>query len=418
MSRHRVAITGMGAISPYGHGVRALMDGLCAGRSAVASMAEQWLAAIPGMACLVGAPLAEPIDPKAIPRPLRRTMSPMAMMAYLASREAIETAGVTESDCGSGRMGVAFGSTTGSPSMIERAFSAYRDGKFSESLSSGLFFQIMSHTCAANVGHALGINGRAIAPSAACASSSQSIGLAFEMLQAGRQEMMLCGGAEELHAVVSGCFDLVQASSCRFNDRPSQTPRPFDRDRDGTVCGEGAGAVLLETLESAERRGARVLAELAGFEMHCGHSQMAQPRVDSIRECLRAALDGAGLAPDEIDYISAHATGTRTGDEAEAKAIREVFGAANPPVSSLKGHIGHTLAASGVLELIASIEMMRGGFLVPTLNLEEPDEKCAELAHVMRGIERRPIHAFVKNSFAFGGVNTVLVVKRAEDVGD
>jgi 3-oxoacyl-[acyl-carrier-protein] synthase II len=414
MPVRRVVVTGLGAVSPYGLGVEAMMRGLRSGSSAVVGMGAEWSRAIPGLTCLVGAPLAERYDPKSIPRKFRRSMGPTAMMAYLAGKEALAQAKAPESLHESGRMGVCFSSTTGSAASLANGFEAYQSKAFPGGVSSSLFFQIMSHTCAANVAHAFGVRGRVVSPDAACASSAQAVGLAFEFLQNGKQDLMLCGGADELHPLVVGCFDLVQASSHHFNDTPGKTPRPFDKDRDGTVCGEGAGAVALESEESARARGADILAEILGFDTLADGGHLAEPRTESIRRCLYNALDNSGVSADRIDYVNAHGTGTIAGDAAEAEAVREVFGEGNVPVSSLKGHMGHTLGASGALELIASIEMLRRGCLIPTLNLEELSEDCKGVDHLRNGVEERPIRCFVKNSFAFGGINTVLVLKRYE----
>jgi 3-oxoacyl-[acyl-carrier-protein] synthase II len=337
-------------------------------------------------------------------------MGPLAMLSHLASLEALAQAGVGEELLRSGRAGVSYGSSIGSVASLEEAFTSYlRTGDMSQ-LPSGIFFQVMSHTCAANLAHAFGMTGRVLAPNAACAAATMAIGLGFEAIRSGAQDLMVCGGAEELHPIVTGTFDLVQAASIGFNDRPEQTPRPFDKDRDGTVCGEGAGTLVLESEESARRRGAGPLAEVVGFGTSCDGEHMAQPHRASIVQCLHNALDNAGMMPDAIDYVNAHGTGTVLGDAAEAEAIREVFGGRPVPVSSLKGHIGHTLGASGALEMIASITMLREGYLLPTRNLETPGEDCGGLRFV-RQVERRRIRVFVKNSFAFGGTNTVLVVK-------
>ena len=413
MALRRVFVTGMGAVSPYGYGVSRLTENLLLGRSAVVSMKAAWRERIHNLNSLVGAPIQEPLDPKRIPRTLRRSMGPLAMLSHLASLEALAQAGVGEELLRSGRAGVSYGSSIGSVASLEEAFTSYlRTGDMSR-LPSGIFFQVMSHTCAANLAHAFGMTGRVLAPNAACASASMAIGLGFEAIRGGAQDLMLCGGAEELHPIVTGTFDLVQAASIGFNDRPDQTPRPFDKDRDGTVCGEGAGTLVLESEESARRRGAEPLAEVAGFGTSCDGEHMAQPHRASIVPCLHNALDNAGMMPDAVDYVNAHGTGTVLGDAAEAESIREVFGGRPVPVSSLKGHIGHTLGASGALEMIASITMLREGYLLPTRNLETPGEDCGGVAFV-RQVERRRIRVFVKNSFAFGGTNTVLVVKEVQ----
>jgi len=414
MRMNRVVITGVGSVSPFGRGAGALLDGLQAGRSAVVDMREEWEPLLAGLTCLVGAPLSEPLDEKSIPRKSRRSMGPAAMMACVAGRDAVDDAGLGDEALRSGRTGICFASTMGSTSRMSNAFREFLQGDFHKGLSSGTFFQIMSHTCAANLAQYLGVCGRVVSPDAACASATLAIGLGFETIRAGTQDIMLCGGAEELHAIVAGCFDLVQASSCHFNDRPSATPRPFDRDRDGTVCGEGAGALVLESESSARARGARILGEVAGFASLADGTHVAQPQRESIARCLDNALDNAGFLPDAIDYINAHGTGTRLGDAAEAQAIVDIFGRGKTPVSSLKGHLGHTLGASGALELIAALRMMHEGQLVPTLNLDQVAEECAGIDHVTAPRETA-VHAFLKSSFAFGGINSVLAVKRYEN---
>ena len=420
--RRRVVVTGMGAVSAFGLGVEPLMAGLRSGRSAVVDLSEQCCEKMPNLTCLVGAPLTKQPDAKEIARKHRRTMGPTAIMSWFACQEAVRQAQILPELMTSGRLGISFGSTTGSVASLEAGFSSYFRKSYLREITSGNFFQIMSHTCAANMAHAFGVCGRVLAPNAACASSTLALGLGFEAVRDGAQELMLCGGADELHVIVTGAFDMVQASSCRFNDRPTETPRPFDEDRDGTVCGEGAGAMVLESLDSARARGAPILAEVLGFATAADGQHLAQPRSVSIVQCLDNALDSAGLRPENVDYINAHGTGTVLGDRAEAQAIAEVFGAAEANrttgrevlVSSLKGHLGHTLGASGALELIATLEMMAAGELIPTRNLERPGEGCTDIEHVRR-LEHRPVKTILKNSFAFGGINTVIALKRYDE---
>jgi len=269
----------------------------------------------------------------------------------------------------------------------------------------------MSHTCAANLAHALDVTGRVVSPNAACASSLHAIACGMEAVQSGRQDIMLCGGAEELHVTVTASFDLVRAASNHFNEEPHETPRPFDQDRDGIVCGEGAGALILESEQSALARGAEILAEVVGYSSNTGGTYMAQPHAQSITECLNAALQAANLPPDAIEYVNAHATGTIQGDLAEAEALEAVFGRGSVPVSSFKGHFGHTLGASGALELIACLLMQKRGYLIPTRNLKTPGTGCEGLDHVTT-LRPADFDRFVKNSFAFGGIGSVLVLQR------
>jgi 3-oxoacyl-[acyl-carrier-protein] synthase II len=277
-------------------------------------------------------------------------------------------------------------------------------------IPSGMFFKIMSHTAAANIAQTFNVKGRVISPNAACSSSAQAIGMGYEFIRNGIQDVMLCGGVDELHPMTNVSFDIVQAASYKFNEQPHRTPRPFDKDRDGTVCGEGAGCIVLESEESALKRGARILGEVVGFSTSSSGVHMAQADADSIAVCINDALKSAQLQPGDVDYINAHATGTLVGDVSEALAIKQVF-AEKVPVSSLKGYFGHTLGASGVLEMIVSFSMMEEEILLPTLNLDEPDEACTGIWHLREKREQK-INTFVKNSFAFGGINTVLIGKR------
>ncbi len=411
MNTNRVVITGYGAISPYGIGADKMFEGLYANRSAVANVRE-WLGPrSSAFHCLVAAPLQENPDPRFVPRAYRRNMGPLAILAHRACVDAIAHAAVPEGKVGSPDFGIVFSSTTGSAEALEESFRVYIEDTQRLLPSSGSFFKIMSHTCTANVAHALGLRGTAYSVSSACASSTQAIGVAFDLLRYGRQEMILCGGAEEMHPLSVLVFDLLQAASWKFNDRPAATPRPFDALRDGTVCGAGAGALVLETEASALRRKAPIRGEIAGFASNIDPSSMAQSNEDSIAACMKAALADAGVTPGEIDYVNAHATATVAGDISEARAIRAVFGDRPVPVSSLKGHMGHTLAAAGVLETIGTLEMMRRGRLIPSLNLETPAPETAVLSHVPPSGSEVRVRYAMKNSFAFGGINAVLIVK-------
>ena len=223
---------------------------------------------------------------------------------------------------------------------------------------------------------------------------------------------MVCGGSEELHPTVTGSFDILFATSTGYNDDPERTPRPFDSERDGLVCGEGCGILVLEERERALARRAKIYAEITGYHTGGSGEHVSQSNRASIVRCLREALASAELSPGDIDYISAHGTATRHGDEVEAKAIAEVFGD-RVPVSSLKGYIGHTLGASGALELIVSLAMMSEGVIYPTLNLDTVDEACRGIHHVREPL-RRDVKVVMKNCFAFGGINAALVCRRPE----
>lgn len=406
MLNQRVVITGRGAVSPYGIGLKNLIDNIWQGRSAVVTM-EDWRE-IAGLTSHLAAPVPAYNVKKALPRPLRRTMGAMAINGTLASMEAIKNAGLSEDFLQSGEVGVAFGSTTGSPEIYEKLYKIFLFEKTIEPVKSGEFFKIMGHSCSANIMYALGLKGEQWAPTSACTSSAQAIGLGYLLIATGRQKAMICGGAEDVHHSVTTTFDVLRATS-RKNDSPQTTPSPFDRDRDGVVCGAGAGSLLLESLDSAQKRGAAILAEIVGFGHVSDPGHIAHPDPKAMAEAMKKALKEADIPPDSIDYINAHATGTPQGDTAEAEAIASVVGS-KVPVSSCKGHMGHTLSAAGALESILCLEMMQRSEILPTLNLINPDTECTKV-ELPQKLTPRTIKYIMKNNFAMGGVNTALIYK-------
>jgi len=415
---NRVVITGMGAVSPFGAGVAELLSGLYQNRSAVRYCPE--MTAIKGLRSLVAAKVPASvleIAGKQVARKYRRSMSPMSIYAVLAAAEAMQQAGVGAKECESGRLGVIVGSTLASTVTTEDFFNDFARDHSLERMKTSLFFKIMNHTCAANIAQTFSIKGRILAPAAACATGSQSIGYGYEMIATGHQEMLLCGGADEYHPLTSATFDVMHAASIAYNDDPQHTPRPFSAQRDGMVCGEGSGLLLLESLPSALKRGASILGEVVGFATLTDSGNIANPDSKIMVECMNLALNNAHINAVQVGYINAHATATEQGDIAESHAIATVF-SDQTPVSSLKGHLGHTLAASGALETIATIDMQHTGHIVPTLHLTEIDSRCAPLNYVREvasSVElsgNKPIDYALKNSFALGGVNTSLVLRR------
>jgi 3-oxoacyl-[acyl-carrier-protein] synthase II len=404
---NRVVITGRGAVSPYGVGVATLTDNFWQGKSAVRLM-DEWRS-IKGLGSYIAAPVPY-IDPKKyLPRSARRTMGKMAVHATIAAREAIEDAGITEEQLHSGEIGIAIGSTTGSPAEYNNFYEEYFSSHSIESMKSGMFFKIMGHSCAANVMYALGISGEQWAPTSACTSSSQAIGLGYLLVKQGRQRAVICGGADEVNHTVTMVFDIIRAAS-QNNDHPEQTPRPFDSNRDGVVCGGGAGILLIESLESALSRGARIYAEITGFGHASDPGHIANPSVKAMAGVMTEALKEANLRGNEVDYVNAHATGTERGDLAESKAIESIVGP-DVPVSSLKGHMGHTLGASGALESILVLEMMKREEALPTLHLESIDPDCGAINLITKLTPCR-INTVIKNNFALGGVNVALVYQK------
>ena len=407
MPLKRVVITGMGVVSPFGNGVAELMKGLHEGRSAVRFM-EGW-DQYSGLRSLVAAPV-EMRGEKDIPRQKRRSMGRMSIFAAQAADEALSDAGVILANEDLWRIGCVIGSTMGSAKSINDTFETMLPDKDLSKLNSTMFFQCMSHTATVNVAQYLGLNGTIMAPSAACASALHALGVGYDLIRLGRQDLLLCGGAEELHPTVTGSFDILFATSTAYNNSPQSTPRPFDRDRDGLVCGEGSGILVLEDYERAVARNARIYAEVTGFSTTANGLHVSQSNMESMVTCIRQTLDEAGLTPEGIDYINAHATATLQGDQEEAEAIREIFGATTP-VSCIKGYIGHTLGAAGAIELIASLKMMEQGLIYPTLNLENVSPDCEGIQHVLQPI-RKTIRSVLKNGFAFGGINAALVCEK------
>jgi len=269
---------------------------------------------------------------------------------------------------------------------------------------------MMSHTAAVNIGVFFGITGRVITTSSACTSGSQGIGYAYEAIKAGHQIAMLAGGSEELDFTSAAVFDTLFATSVR-NETPELTPRPFDRTRDGLVVGEGAGTLLLESLNHARARGANIHAEVLGFGTNSDGTHVTQPNAETMAIAMRLALRDAGMNPRDIGYINAHGTATDHGDIAETTATQTVFGT-QTPISSLKSYTGHTLGACGALEAWASINMMREGWFAPTINLDEVDKRCGNLDYIVGAGRKLETDVVMSNNFAFGGINTSLIFRR------
>lgn len=409
--QRRVVITAASAITPIGHGREDILRSLRDGVSGVKPLRKDDLLA-PFIHSQVYGTVDYPV-PYDFKRINRKTMGPVSYYACQVAKEVLEASGLDPEFITSGRLGVAFGSTHGSPTVqrdIYRVFHS-RDRASVSAIGAVDYLKSMVHTTAVNITKMFGITGRVIASSTACTTSSQSIGYGYESVKFGMQDAMLCGGADEYDTTTVAVFDNLLACSTGFNDEPRRTPRPFDVRRDGLVVGEGAGAVLLEEYEAARKRGATILAEVAGFACNNNGGDLILPNLAGIRETLRLSLRDAGMEPGEVDLVSAHATATKMGDIIEAQAISAVYGD-RPLVTALKGYMGHTMASCGVIETILTLYMMREGFVAPTLNLEEVDERCAMIRHAT-SLEKTPVRAAAIQNFAFGGVNTSLVLRQA-----
>ncbi len=404
----RVVVTGMWGLCPLGKDWAKVREGLLTGKSGVfinrafdevAGLNTRLAAAVPDLG---------PLDH--YPRRKVRSMGRVSLLAARATELALIDAGLYEHPLlQSGRVGIAYGSTSGSPPAIETYAKQIGVYQTLHGITAAQFVRLMSHTCAANLAQFLEIRGRILPTCSACTSGSQGIGYAYEAIKWGLQDAMVTGGAEELHVICTAVFDIMNATSTRHHD-PSGTPRPFDVDRDGLVVGEGAATLILEELEHAKARGATIYAEIVGFATNGDGHHVVNPTPEEMARVQRAALADAGMRPEQIGYVCAHATATDVGDLAESVATAAVFGA-GVPISSLKGHMSHTLGACGSLEAWAGIQMMNEGWLAPTLNLEEVDPACAPMDYLM-SVRECQIEAFMTNNYAFGGVNTSLIFKR------
>lgn len=407
----RVVVTGAGAVSALGNDWAAVRARLAAGRNAVVRM-DDW-AAINGLNTQLAAPVPSFEVPPHYTRKLMRTMGRVAQMAVVASESALADAGLAGHPIVTdGRMGIAYGSSTGTPSAAQD-FARMRSDRTTDGINATTYIRMMAHTTAVNIGLFFGVTGRILTTSSACTSGSHGIGYAYETIAMGRQEAMLAGGAEELDATEAAVFDTLFAASTR-NDAPQATPRPFDAARDGLVLGEGAGTLVLEALDHAQARGARILAEVVGYGTNSDGNHVTQAQPETMAQAMRMALEDAGLQARQIGYINAHGTATEQGDLAEAQATHMVFGNGTP-ISSLKSYLGHTLGACGALEAWMTIEMMRDGWFAPTINLETPDPRCAPLDHIIGAARGLDVEYAMSNNFAFGGINTSLIFRRWTD---
>lgn len=404
-----MVVTGIGALSPLGHDWAAVHARLREYRNAVVRI-DDWDQYV-GLATRIGA-VAAPFElPPTFTRKTTRSMGRVALMATLATERALADAGLLgDPVVRGGRMGISYGSSSGSPSALTD-FGRMLSFKTSDGISATTYIKMMSHTAAVNIGVFFGITGRVIPTSSACTSGSQGIGYAYEAIKAGKQTLMVAGGAEELDATQAAVFETLFATSA-MNATPGETPRPFDAERDGLVLGEGAGTLILEDRDHALARGARIHAEIVGYGTNSDGSHVTFPDQETMQVAMRLALEDAGLPTEAIGYVNAHGTATERGDIAESHATNAVFGA-RTPVSTLKSYMGHTLGACGVLEAWMTIEMMRAGWFAPTINLTTVDPLCAPLDYVMGEGRRLECEHAVSNNFAFGGINTSLVFKRA-----
>ncbi len=406
---HRVAVTGMGGITALGCDWPRIEARLRGGVNAVRYMPE-W-ERFTDLNSRLAAPIEDFEPPAHWTRKQTRSMGRVSQLAVAAAERALRDAELLgDPILASGEAGVACGSSIGSIPDIKDFAIMLLEGA-SPGLNANSYVRMMPHTAAANVSIFFGLKGRIIPTCSACTSGSQAIGYAYESIKHGTQTVMLAGGADELCPTQAMSFDILYATS-RRNGEPRATPRPYDRDRDGLVVGEGAAVLVLESLEHARARGARIHAELVGFATNCDGAHVTRPEEQTMRGVQELALRDAALSPSQIGYVNGHGTGTGHGDIAESRATAAVVGP-RAPFSTQKSYLGHTLGACGALEAWFSVAMMNAGWFAPTLNLDHVDPRCGELDYIIG--EGRPVQVeyVMSNNFAFGGVNTSLVFRRS-----
>ena len=329
--------------------------------------------------------------------------------AYMATIQALQQAGIEDSFFDTNEVGILYGNDSVSKAIID-AVDVIREKKDTTLIGSGAIFKSMNSTVTMNLSTIFRLRGVNMTISAACASGSHAVGLGYFLIKSGFQDMIICGGTQEINKYAMGSFDGLGVFS-ENEDTPTKASRPFDASRNGLVPSGGGATLILESYESAVKRGANIIAEVTGYGFSSNGGHISTPNVDGPATAMKRALENAGIDASEIDYINAHATSTPVGDSNEAKAIFEVFGQKNTPVSSTKSMTGHECWMAGASEIIYSILMMQNGFIAPNINLENPDEDSAKL-NLVAQTQKAEIDTFLSNSFGFGGTNSAVVIKK------
>lgn len=403
----RVVITGTGIWSCLGQNLDQVRDSLFAGRSGIGIDPERkeygYRSTLTGL-------VSQPVLKGVLDRRLRAGMSQEAEYAYMASSEAFRNAGVDDDYLLANEVGVIFGNDSSAKPVIETD-QRMREYKDSAMVGSGLIFQSMNSTVNMNMSTIFHLRGINFTVSAACASGSHAIGLGYMMIQQGLQEMVLCGGAQETNYLSMASFDALSAFSVRM-DEPQKASRPFDRDRDGLVPSGGAAALVLEDYDHAVKRGANIIAEVCGYGFSSnGTGGISQPNSDASYLAMVRAMKAAGIQPDDVDYINAHATSTPQGDMYEAMALARLFEGRRALISSTKSMTGHECWMAGASEIVYCTLMLQNGFVAPNINFENPDEYSAKL-NIAAETRQTELKTILSNSFGFGGTNSALVLKR------
>ena len=403
---NRVVITGIGIYSCIGKNLDEVTDSLYNGRSGIILDKER--KAFGYRSGLTGF-IERPNLKGVLDRRSRIMLPEQGEYAYVATVEALTNAGLDADYMNEKEVGILYGNDSSAKAIIDST-DIIREKKNTMMIGSGAVFQTMNSTITMNLATIFKLRGINFTISAACASGSHAIGLGYHFIRTGLQDCIICGGAQEVNEYGMGSFDALSAFSVNEAD-PAKASRPFDRSRDGLIPSGGGATVILESLESAKKRGAPILGEVVGYGFSSNGGHISNPTVDGPVRSLSMALKDAGMSPSDIDYINAHATSTPAGDASEAKAIYEVFGAASPMVSSTKSMTGHECWMAGASEIVYSMLMMKNSFVAPNINFETPDEDSAKLNIAVEATGKK-IDAFLSNSFGFGGTNSSLIIKK------
>jgi 3-oxoacyl-[acyl-carrier-protein] synthase-1 len=402
----RVVITGMGIYSCIGTSLEEVKESLYQGKSGIGIDPERkefgFQSALTGI-------VPKPDLKSLLSRRQRMSIGQETEFAYMATVEALRNANIDDTFFDTNEVGILYGNDSVSVSIIE-ATDIIREKRDTALIGSGAIFKSMNSTVTMNLSTIFRLRGINLTVSAACASGSHSIGLGYHLIKSGLQEMIICGGAQEINKYAMSSFDGLGVFSPR-EDEPTKASRPFDSGRDGLVPSGGGATLILESYESAIKRGAKILAEVVGYGFSSNGGHISTPNVEGPSTAMQRALNDANLHPNDIEYINAHATSTPVGDGNEAKAIFEVFGEKNPYVSSTKSMTGHECWMAGASEVIYSILMMQNDFIAPNINIENLDEDAQKLNLVKTTLNKK-FDIFLSNSFGFGGTNSALVVKK------
>jgi 3-oxoacyl-[acyl-carrier-protein] synthase-1 len=402
---NRVVITGMGIYSCIGTSLEEVRESLYQGKSGI--VLDQDRKEFGFRSGLTGV-VPKPDLKNLLNRRQRISMGEESEYAYLATIDALKQANLDEEFLDSHEVGILYGNDSVSQAVVE-SIDIAREKKDTTLMGSGAIFKSMNSTVTMNLSTIFKLKGINLTISAACASGSHSLGLAYMMIKNGFQDMIICGGAQETNKYSMASFDGLGVFSAR-EDEPTKASRPFDAERDGLIPSGGAASLIVESLESAQRRGAPIIAEIIGYGFSSNGGHISTPNVDGPALAMDRALKQSGLKASDIDYINAHATSTPIGDANEAKAIYEIFGS-EVPVSSTKSMTGHECWMAGASEVIYSILMMQNDFVAPNINLENPDNESQKINLVAK-TKNQKIDVFLSNSFGFGGTNSALIVKK------